>query len=99
MDDFEPNTTLLKIIARLRTVVPAWTIEKPAAEWEAPWSKPIQAEVVISKDDKKKAKTAHLAWVQELDYRSTTVFYTDGSQGATSCNRYHTLYKEIIHFL
>jgi ribonuclease HI len=81
MDDFEPNTTLLRIIARLRTVVPVWTIETPPAEWEAPWSEPIQAEVVITKVDKKKARTAHLALVQELDYTSTKVFYTDGSQG------------------
>lgn len=79
MDNFKPNTTLLKIIARLRAVVPEWTIEEQAAKWEAPWSEPIQAEVVISKVDKKKAKTAHLAMVQELDYMSTTVFYIDGS--------------------
>lgn len=84
MDDFEPNTTLLKIIARLRTVVPAWTIEKSATEWEAPWNEPIQAEVVITKVDKKKAKEAHVEVVRELDYTSTMVFYTDGSQGVPS---------------
>lgn len=38
VDSFEPSTTLLKIIARSRAVVPAWTLETPVAEWEAPWS-------------------------------------------------------------
>lgn len=41
-------------------------------------------EVVITKVDKKKAKGAHLEMVRELDYTSTEVCYTDGSQGVPS---------------
>lgn len=37
--------------------------------------------MVIPSIDKKRAKIAHLAVLQQIDYTSTTVFYTDGSQG------------------
>lgn len=48
------------------------------------------------KVDKKKAKSAHLARVQELNYTSTTVFYTNGSQGVPPGHKNNTNAAAIV---
>lgn len=48
------------------------------------WSPPIQIRESIASVDKNEARIAHLDFMNSLDFESTIVYYSDGSQGLIS---------------
>ena len=79
----EANTQLLALLQRVKKLVKGrWNIEKPYAEWEAPWTT-FPAEFIVSKRTKEAEAEAHagiLENIQLFEGDTTKVYYTDGSQ-------------------
>ena len=82
----ETNTQLLALLQRVQKFIQGnWNIEKPYAEWEAPWAT-FPARFVVSKQTKEAKAKAHeelLDNIQLLQDDTTQVYYTDGSQKKT----------------
>ena len=59
-----------------------WKVNKPYAEWEAPWTT-FPATFVISKKSKQKEAVAHAKFLEDIqvfERNLAKVYYTDGSQ-------------------
>ena len=83
----EANTQLLALLHRVNKFVRSgWNIEKPDAEWEAPWAE-FPANFTISKRTKEEEAQAHtglLEQIQLIEGKTAQVYYTDGSQKDTA---------------
>ena len=83
----ETNSQLLALLKRVRKLVQGnWNIEKPYADWEAPWTT-FPATFVVTKQTKEDEANAHNALlndIQLLQGDAAQIFYTDGSQKKTA---------------
>ena len=79
----EANTQLLSLLQRVKKFAQGgWNIEKPCAEWEAPWAE-FPAKFVVPKRTKEAEAEAHaklLENIQLFEGEAAAVYYTDGSQ-------------------
>ena len=78
-----PNIQLLALFQRVKKLIRGdWKINKPYAEWEAPWTT-FPAKFVISKESKKKEAVVHAEFLEDIQVfegNLAKVYYTDGSQ-------------------
>ena len=78
----KPTTQLYSLLHRLKEIIgPNWNIERQKIKWKAPWAKAPIANIVVSSNEKKKAKEEHEELLESLTFKDCAAYYTDGSQG------------------